>query len=248
MGGPEHARLVHHPVGDASWAALLQRYGASNDQPLARVFAVARAHRCRTVVEENRYVDPDYRSEYSAFWSQRFPTRPAFARRLHFFRRLIRDEQVSALDPGTAGYVGYSILKPIAPGRVGRTVLAPPPRLSRATLALATDRVSLFGTPLEVRGAPFLNRMGILQGCSRSGVDVPLLRCAPGACGALSDRTACAALSGRGLARTASAVPRSHVEPIAGGLRRHGTARAVLRAIRNASRSGRPEPSAPIPS
>lgn len=132
------------------------------------MFAVARAHRCRTVVEENRYVDPDYRSEYSAFWSQRFPTRPAFARRLHFFRRLIRDEQVSALDPGTAGYVGYSILKPIAPGRVGRTVLAPPPRLSRATLALATDRVSLFGTPLEVRGAPFLEQDGEYLRCAHA--------------------------------------------------------------------------------
>ena len=81
-------------------------------------------------MEENRYVDPDYRSEYSAFWSQRFPTRPAFGRRLHFFRRLIRDEQLASLDPNTAGFVGYSTLKPITPGRVGRTVLAPPPRRS----------------------------------------------------------------------------------------------------------------------
>jgi hypothetical protein len=135
---------------------------------LARVFAVARAHRCRTVVEENRYVDPDYRSEYSAFWSQRFPTRPAFARRLHFFRRLIRDEQLPAIDPETAGYVGYATLKPISPGRVGRTVLSPPPRLGKATLALATDRISLFGTPLEVRGAPFLEQDGEYLRCAHA--------------------------------------------------------------------------------
>src|SRR4051794_32208472 len=166
---PDTHGWIHHPVGVAGWDAMLKRYDAGPNDPLARVFEVARAHRCRTVIEENRYVDPDYRSEYSAFWSQRFPTRPAFARRLHFFRRLIRDEHLpSALDADTVGYVGYATLKPIAPGRVGRTVLRPPPRLSNATLALATDRISLFGTPLEVRGAPFVEQDGEYLRCAHA--------------------------------------------------------------------------------
>jgi hypothetical protein len=162
---PDTHGWVHHPVGDADWKQLLARYNSAVDSPLARVFAVARAHRCRTVVEENRYVDPDYRSEYSAFWSQRFPARPAFARRLHFFRRIVRDEQLHRI-PANAGYLGYSTLKPIQRGRVGRTVLEPPPRLAGAVLTLATDSASLFGNHLEVTGVPFLEQ------------DTEYLRCA----------------------------------------------------------------------
>lgn len=164
---PDTHGWVHHPAGAAGWKQLLRRYDAQPSAPLARVFEVARANRCRTVVEENRYVDPDYRSEYSAFWSKRFVSRPAFARRLHFFRRTLADRDLHRLRLD-AGYIGYATLKPIATGRVGRTVLAPPPRLSNATLALATDRVSLFGTPLEVTGAPFLEQDGEYLRCAHA--------------------------------------------------------------------------------
>ena len=83
---PDTHGWVHSPASDADWDQLLDRYDAEPDSPLRRVFDVARAHRCRTVVEENRYVDPDWRSEYAAFWAERFADTPAFARRLHFFR------------------------------------------------------------------------------------------------------------------------------------------------------------------
>jgi hypothetical protein len=53
-------------------------------------------------------------------------------------------------------------------GRVGRTVLAPPPRLADATLTLATDRVSLFGAPLDVTGAPFLEQDGEYLRCAHA--------------------------------------------------------------------------------
>src|SRR5690242_2788559 len=99
---PDVHGWVHHPRRPGDWDALLGQFGGRKGQPLERVLEVARAHRCRTIVEENRYVDPDYRSEYSAFWSQRFPATPAFARRLHFFRRVVRDEDLHAI-PTDAG-------------------------------------------------------------------------------------------------------------------------------------------------
>jgi hypothetical protein len=154
---PDIHGSVHNPQSNADWSQLLGSYGAKDGDPLAQVFRIARSNRARTVVEENRYVDSDYRSEYSAFWSERFPSRPAFARRLHFFRRTVTDERVHAI-PADAGYLGYATLKPIVPGRVGRTVMAPPPRLAKATLTMATDRVSVFGTPFEVTGSPFVEQ------------------------------------------------------------------------------------------
>lgn len=95
----------------------------------------------------------------------RFDVVSPFARRLHFFTADFADEQVHRLPPD-AGYLGYSVLKPLSAGRVGRTVLAPPPSLAEATLTLITDKVSLFGNDLEVSGVPFCEQ------------DVEYLRCA----------------------------------------------------------------------
>jgi hypothetical protein len=192
---PDSHGWLHTPESGADWDALLQRYSASPSEPLARVFAIARANRCLSVVEENRYVDADYRSEYSAFWSQRFARTPAFGRRLHFFRRRIRDEQLSRL-PTDAGYLGYTVLKPISPGRVGRTVLVPPRRLRRATLTMATDEISLFGTQLRVTGAPFCEQDGEYLRCAHAALlDVSLPCVPPGTCRAPCDRATCRALA-----------------------------------------------------
>lgn len=164
---PDRYGWVHAPASDADWQTLLARYRAGASSPLARVFDVAKAHRCRTVIEENRYVDADYRSEYSAFWSQRFPDRSAFSRRLHFFRKRIPEGKIDRL-PDDPGYLGYSTLRPLETGRVGRTVLAPPRRFDRARMALATDTVSLFGRSLSVRGAPFAEQDGDYLRCAHA--------------------------------------------------------------------------------
>lgn len=166
---PDTYGWVHNPSSDSDWSALLARYGGLPNSPLARVFEVARQGRCRSIVEENRYVDIDYRSEYSTFWSERFPTRPAFGRRLHFFRKTITEAGLDRL-PSDPGYLGYSVLKPIDPGRVGRTMLTPPRRLSKATLALATDSVSLFGKTLSVTGAPFCEQDGEYLRCAHAAI------------------------------------------------------------------------------
>lgn len=116
---------------------------------------------------ENRYVDADFRSEYSAFWSQRFEGMPAFAHRLHFFRKEIKDEQLDAL-PSDPGYVGYAVLRPTPIGRLGRTMLTPPRRLRRGTQAVVTDVVHLFGTTLRVEGVPYCEQDGEFLVCAHA--------------------------------------------------------------------------------
>lgn len=152
---------------DADWSALADEYGASAGRPLARVFDVARSARCRTVIVENRYVDADYRSEYSAFWSQRFESTSAFTHRLHFFRKELSDDSLHRL-PRNPGYLGYAVVPPTPRGRVGRTVIAPPQRLQKATLALVKDEVSLFGNRLPVTGAPFCEQDGEFLRCAHA--------------------------------------------------------------------------------
>ncbi len=96
---------------------------------LRRCLQVARDGGCQTIVIENRYVDADYRSEFSAYWSLKFAGRPGFTRRMHFFTADLEDDAIHTL-PDNAGYLGYIVLRPVATGVVGRTVLAPPPQLA----------------------------------------------------------------------------------------------------------------------
>lgn len=162
---PDSHGWVLHPRETADWQALIDEYGGSHPRPFERVLEVARENGCKTVVVENRYVDLDYRSEYSAFWSLRFQSPPAFGRRLHFFSAHLDDETMHRL-PDEAGYLGYSVLRPVESGRVGRTMLMPPLSLRGATLSLVRDEVSLFGNDLEVEGVPFCQQDGEYLRCA----------------------------------------------------------------------------------
>lgn len=165
---PDIACWVKHPRTDRDWAALVAEYVGDPEkaEPLRRVLDVARRGGCLTVVIENRYVDVDYRSEYSAFWSLKFDNQSPFTRRLHFFAAEFDEDRVHKLLKGMRdSYLGYSVIRPVPYGRVGRTVLAPPPEL-QAHLTAITDHVSFFGQSLEVKGVPFCQQ------------DAEFLRCA----------------------------------------------------------------------
>ena len=164
---PDAHGWVLNPADDQQWTALVADYGGQYPDPLQQVVDVVRASACKTVVVENRYVDLDYRSEYSAFWSLRFASTPPFARRLHFFTSKIADEQLHSL-PADPGYLGYSVVRPVGSGAIGRTVLAPPPELDDATLALVRDDISLFGNSLSIEGAPFAQQDGEFLRCAQA--------------------------------------------------------------------------------
>jgi hypothetical protein len=163
---PDRHGWVVKPGDDEAWEQFTREYaGGDAPRPFDQVIKVVRESGCRTIVIENRYVDIDYRSEYSAFWSLKFDGQSPFARRLHFFEADLDENRLHDL-PNDPGYLGYSIIRPVEYGRVGRTVLRPPPDLAKATLAAVKDRVSLFGNDLEVEGVPFCQQ------------DVEYLRCA----------------------------------------------------------------------
>lgn len=150
---PDTHGWVIHP-DDAAWGSLLAEYGGEYPDPLRQVFKVVRESGCQTVVVENRYVDRDYRADHQAFWGAKFQPPSAFARRLHFFSAHLDEEGVLALE-NSDEYLGYTVLRPLRFGPVGRTVVAPPPGLAGARLAVVDDEVSLWGARLRVTGVPF---------------------------------------------------------------------------------------------
>jgi hypothetical protein len=154
------------------WAWLTAELGAGAAtrflRPLEAVFDVAREGRCCCIVIEERYLDLDYRSEYSLFWSKRFEHSPPEAKRIHFFATAVSPEQLHEI-PDNAEYLGYSVLRPATLGPVGRTVMRPPPRVAEhAVLCTVEDRPNLFGKELSVRGTPFCEQDGELLRCAHA--------------------------------------------------------------------------------
>lgn len=152
---------------DSAWGSLAQRYSASNSTPLLRCLQVARDGGATTLVVETRYIDLDFRSELSAFYSRTFQSIEDSTHRLHFFRASLAAEQLWNL-PTNHGYLGYIIIRPSKLGRVGRTVLAPPPEIRDGIRTAVTDRVHFFGQALEVEGVPFIQQDAQLGRCAHA--------------------------------------------------------------------------------
>jgi hypothetical protein len=159
---------VFHPKSDAEWDEARERYLDSlNDAPLRRCVDVARALGATTMVVETRYLDLDYRSEFSAYYSRQFADIPDSAHRLHFFKR--RLPAVSLWRRAKqAGYLGYVVIRPSTTGVVSRALLPPPPDLVDAVRTSVTEIVSFFGQEVAVTGVPFAQQDAQLGACAHA--------------------------------------------------------------------------------
>lgn len=159
---------VHHPTSDSDWHAALDRYlGSLNDRPLLRCVEVARSLGASTLVVETRYLDLDYRSEFSAYYSRQFADIPDTAHRLHFFKKRVTARTIWRT-AASAGYLGYVVVRPAATGLVSRALLPPPTELAEAVRTAVTEHVNFFGENLEVSGVPFAQQDAQLGACAQA--------------------------------------------------------------------------------
>lgn len=162
---PDPGEVVH-PSSLTEWKDALSRYlGSRNDVPLLRCLDVALECGASTLVIETRYLDLDYRSEYSAYFSRTFAPIPDSTHRLHFFSEIIEPDQVADL-PESPGYLGYVIVRPAPNGPVSRAMLTPPPSIEEAITTVVSETVHLFGQPLTVRAVPFAQQDTQLGACA----------------------------------------------------------------------------------
>lgn len=155
---PDSPGVVHDTTVEARWDELASLYSPlRRDQPLDRVLSIARELGVASVLVEHRYIDLDYRSEHSHFYSTTFRRYPSVSHRLHFFTDKLEGD-LSNLDQLSRAYRGYSVMRPLENSPVGRTVISPPPELDGATVCAVTDKVNVFGVQFKVTGVPFISQ------------------------------------------------------------------------------------------
>lgn len=151
----DELRLVYSPYG--------------HNGPLERLIEIAEDLGVRAVVVERRYIDLDYRSEHSNFYSTTFLRYPSVCHRLHFFITDISEDLTDFANKGWA-YRGYSVMRPIPTAPVGRTMIAPPRELTGATLCLARDTTHLWGQTFEIWAMPFVSQDAQYLRCAHSAL------------------------------------------------------------------------------
>ena len=119
------------------------------------------------MVVETRYLDLDYRSEFSAYYSRQFSNVPDSAHRIHFFGKQLSSD--SLWDSATqSDYIGYVVVRPVGTGLVSRAMLPPPPDLEGAVRTSVKEQVNFFGQKLEVWGVPFAQQDAQLGACAQA--------------------------------------------------------------------------------
>jgi hypothetical protein len=118
----------------------------------------------KTMVVESPYVDRHYAQEFAGYYATTFHTPPAHATRLHFFDRVLEEEEWNerfgastlASQEVDESYLGYVVVRPIPNCPIGRTALvAFPGKDGRVYEAARTEhRVHLCGMTLNVEAPP----------------------------------------------------------------------------------------------
>lgn len=158
------------PLGtDEEWQLLRNLYARGfEDRPLDRCLEVARINEAARAVIETRYIDIDYRSEYTAYYSRAFSSYPDSTQRVHFFKSPDIELGNLADLPENPGYLGYMVIRPRVEGPVCRTLLRPPSSVEHGVQAAITEEVFFFGQLLSVRGVPFIQQDSQLGRCAHA--------------------------------------------------------------------------------
>ena len=151
---------------DTDWEELAARFDGGRENPaLRRVFDVVHQNGASHVLVERGYICRDYRSEHSGFYGTMFREISSRSTRLHFFKRAITVADVEAGALPQAGYLGYTIVRPLAGAPVGRTVISPP-SAPHSRFCVVKDTVDVLGSRLVAAGVPFMSQDGSYLRCA----------------------------------------------------------------------------------
>ncbi|MES1924169.1 hypothetical protein [Salinisphaera sp. T31B1] len=137
----------------------------------------------KTVLEEPRYFDRDYLSEFAAFYSKSAAGYPNYCKRLHFFSEIdVSRNNIRAAAGGSPviqkrlqqHYLGFVVIRPIPATPFGRTVLVwypdNSPNTPRVTSPARSYSVHVAGIKLSVHGLAWQQQDSGVGACATVGL------------------------------------------------------------------------------
>lgn len=136
----------------------------------------------QTIIVESKYVDRHYLEDYTEYYARCFPSHPRLCSRVHFFSFSFSEpEFISALESNNkdffkklnGGYIGFAVIRPIPHTFFAKICLRryePLVQSERHKLIAKENNVSLFGIPLTINSAPFLEQDKVVSACATSAL------------------------------------------------------------------------------
>ena len=137
---------------------------------------------CQSIVVEDVYYCDHYRAEFKEHYSTCFQEFPAFARRVHFFKRHSPEDLENILDCALVGgddekknlensYLGFVVIRPVPAVRVGYTALKYYPHQTTNRQFITTRcKIHLAGIALEVDATPFMQQDQSIAACAATSI------------------------------------------------------------------------------
>lgn len=151
----------------------------------------------KTVILEHEYIDKDYRSVYSGYYSKKFTRSSSRTLRLHLFdviiglevfygnsglpdpikqlEQAVRDQEVNTQHKNTTdGYIGYVVIRPTEYSIIGRCLLDPRKLIdfksSHAVGCLAHYTADIMGVKLHVSAFPHQSQDAEVHICAHTAI------------------------------------------------------------------------------
>jgi hypothetical protein len=157
---------------DALWEAVKSSCRGALSQWGERCLRSGLDAKLGSVVAEPRYLCKDHRNLYSHFYSKKFFPGSPECTRLHFFSHPDVTDASFKENPSRFqdGYLGYSVIRPVAERCLGRTVFSAS-MLGLGKFCLSTDfKVQLRGRELKVAGFPYTSQDTDATVCAHSAL------------------------------------------------------------------------------
>ncbi|MBF0274974.1 MAG: C39 family peptidase, partial [Nitrospinae bacterium] len=123
-----------------------------------------------SIVVEKKYIDKDYRSMYSNYYSKVFKHYDRFVKRVHFFSRKIPGKEIFNLDNYQDSYIGFCTVFNLNISCIGKTVFDHK-KLGKTYYVLGHDfEVEVFGKVLSVHGFPFSQQDTNVMVCAHTSL------------------------------------------------------------------------------
>lgn len=128
----------------------------------------------KTIVRQHTVQDPDFFSEYYAYYSRVFGDTDKYCHRMHFFSMEMNpDEDVLDFIDRAAGnadsYLGFITVRPVRSSPVAATILRPLPN-QHFLLSSDVFDVHLAGRKFLVRGTPFMQQDNAVGACAQASI------------------------------------------------------------------------------
>ena len=143
---------------------------------------------CQTVVVENHYIDRVFMHDDMVYYVRSLRSYPNFTKRIHFFKQKFDDTQwrKKIIQAGEgkhleieqelqAGYLGFSVVRPLQDSPIGRTVLpaslsSAPSETKSCYSTIRRHNVHLAGFSLHVEGVPFQSQDQGVSACATTAL------------------------------------------------------------------------------